>query len=103
MALSFLCGDRLAPLADRPVPDHANAGLRPERHQHEGAGAGFDPVGEQVVVGLVERHRQQHGHAALGRDGGLRMFIQLGKQALQIRYPGTRSSEANRLDSLGRN
>ena len=87
--LELLVRDRLAPLADGAVPHHADAGLRPERHQHEGAGAGLDPVGEQVVVGLVEGHRQQHGHAPVGRGGGLPMFIQLGEQALQNPVPGT--------------
>ena len=85
--LQLLVGDRLARLADGAVPDHADALLRPERHQHEGAGAGFQTIGKQVVVGLVERDGQQHGHAPGQGRGGRAVFLQWREQALQARDP----------------
>ena len=92
--LELLVGDRLAGIAERAVPDHADAGLRSEGHQHEGAGARLDIGRQQVVVGLVERHGQQHGHArAIGRrpPAGLHRAVRAG---FPNRVPATRSDRA---------
>ena len=51
----------------RRVPDDADARLCAERHEHEGAGGGGAAIAQQVVVGLVERDRQQHRHPGAGR------------------------------------
>src|SRR5262249_55796211 len=85
--LELLVGDRLARLADRPIPDHAEALLWPERHQYEGAGGGLDPLGEQIVVGLIECEWQEHRHASGGGHGGSWVFFKRRKQTMQSRGP----------------
>ena len=50
--------------AARPVPNDADARLRPKRHEHERAGRGIHAIRHEIVVGLVERHGHEHGHAA---------------------------------------
>ena len=72
MAFSFLSVDRLARLADRARPRRRRCGSAARTAPARSApGSASMPVGQQVVVGLVERDRQQHGHArALGRGCG---------------------------------
>ena len=54
--------------SQRAVPNDADARLRPERHQHEHAGAENHALQRAVIVGLVQRHGHEHGHeAARGR------------------------------------
>ena len=85
--LELLVGDRLAALAHRAIPDHADAALRPERDEHEGARGGLHVRGEHVVIGLVQRDGHQHGHAPLVGGGPRRGVIELGEQALQAAVP----------------
>ncbi len=47
------------------IPHHAYAMLRPERDDIKGAGFGRMSCGDDVVVGLFQRNRQQHGHERL--------------------------------------
>ena len=92
--LELPVGDRLARIAEGRVPHHAEAGLRAEGDQDEGAGRRrLQVVGQQVVVGLVERHRQQHGHPrAAGRGGdGCHRAVRAG---FPKRGPATRSELA---------
>ncbi len=86
--LELLVGDGLAGVADGPVPGDADAALGAEGHDHELPGGGriaFD--GHQVIVGLVERHGQQDGHAR-ARAGRRRPFpLQTVEQAYQDADP----------------
>ena len=90
--LELLGIDGLAGVADGIVPHHADAALRPERDQHEAAGLQLEPVRHQVVVGLVERDRQQDGHAG----AHVRLTsLELIQQAVQ-----TGGLEENRKDQI---
>ena len=53
------------------VPYDAEAGLRSKRHQHEIARRNLQPFWHQVVVGLIERDRNQHRHPWQGCCGVL--------------------------------
>ena len=67
-------------------------------------GAGFQAIGKQVVVGLVERDGQQHRHAP-GRGRGRRLVIlQWREQALQAdpAWEGVRPLAQPFAGNLGR-
>ena len=53
---------RAAPLRRAGIPDDADTALRTERHDHKRARREIETLGHEIVVGLVERDRQQHGH-----------------------------------------
>ena len=82
---------RLARIAEGSVPDHAEASLRAEGNQDEGAGGGCarvcsgvcEVLGQRVVVGLVECDRQQNGHPWPAARGDRTTVIELCEQAFQ--------------------
>ena len=63
MAFSFFSATGLPPSPTGASQTMPMRRLRPERHQHEAARARPRCRPAQVVVGLVERDRQQHRHA----------------------------------------
>ena len=96
--LEPLVGHRTVALADGAVPDDADARLRAERHQHEQAGRDLDPVRQAVVVGLVQRHGQQHGHAVAPCSGARPAFFQSFEQTFQTFNPEPeRANRTNRV------
>ena len=95
MDLSLLSGDRPAALADGTVPDDADARLRAERHQHEHAGRNLDIGRQPIVVGLVQRHGQQHRHPITPCSGTRPAFFETFEQTLQSFNPATGTRESN--------
>ena len=93
--LELLLRDRLARIADRGVPDHADAALRPERDQYEVAGRRHNVGGQRIVVGLIERYGQDYGHGRALIPNYEPAFLELCEQTFQT---GPRTNTPNRRD-----
>ena len=94
-ARAFLEGliPRSSVLEGIEAEDYADPKLRPERHEHELAWCGLQALGQQVVVGLVQRDGHQNGHAWPDRRGRSRRrhVIHVTEETFQTHRPTART------------